>query len=175
MKREWVKVFLVVVLSLTVKVRAQPGKQAWKEYVFPEDGFAIAWPYKLQPHPALVIPNANAYAVMLPGGATVVLRVTHRDQPRDCNSVLRLLKNGVVAGKAPGAEVSTLKELSIDGFPGLEYLWQHGDRTDLERYYCVTGRMYVFSAGRASNTQFPAAVTRILNSFRLLNEAPPQP
>jgi len=58
---------------------------------------------------------------------------------------------------------------SLDGHSGFEYQWKKSSAYNiLERWYCVDGRLYIFSVSWPSAWPFPAAATRILSSFRLL-------
>jgi hypothetical protein len=63
-----------------------------------------------------------------------------------------------------------VKDVSIDGYLGGEF--QYANRSSSDRFYCVNGRFYTFSSRWPSTQPCPAAITRIVNSFRLLNAEP---
>ena len=160
---------LGLVLSISALGFGNGNETPWKEYAFPTDGFAITLPHVPEPHPAVVFPDATAYTVELPGreDCKMVLRVTRR--PRDYSIFVRALRDGILQGKDPDTDAASLKDLSTDGHPGFEYLRKVNARyTSLDRYYCVNGRLYAFSAGWLSAFPFPEAAKRILDSFRFL-------
>jgi len=132
-----------------------------------DDGFAITLPYAPAPHQDAGLPEMTVYTVSLPSEANLSLRVSH--QKRDCATTLEQLKNGGLEGKS-GIDASSVKDVSVNGHPGVEYQYKLGpDRVSSDRFYCVNGRFYAFSISWPSNKSRPAAVTRIVNSFRLLN------
>jgi len=64
------------------------------------------------------------------------------------------------------------EDVSIDGYLGVEF--QYANRSSSDRFYCVNGRFYTFSSSWPSTQPCPAAITRIVNSFRLLKRRAPQ-
>jgi len=160
---------LVSALSFAALAFSQSEKTQWKEYVFASDGFALTLPYAPKPHPDANLADATVYTIDLPNAddGTVTLRVLH--QPRDCLATLGQLKEGALTGRAPGADASSVKDVFIDGHPGMEYQWKVSPaRVVLERHYCIDGRFYTFSTAWPSAYPLPAAATRIMKSFRLV-------
>ena len=158
---------LVSALSFASLAFGQSEKVQWKEHIFASEGFALTVPYAPKPHRDANVADATVYTINLPNASTVTLRVLHK--PRDCRATLGQLKDGAVGGRAPGAEPSSVKDVSIDGHPGIEYRWNLAPaRVVLERHYCVDGRFYTFSVGWPGAHPLPAAATRIMNSFRLV-------
>jgi hypothetical protein len=162
----------IIILMLAVLALGQDQKGAWKEYVYENDGFAITLPLPpYPPHADPALPDMTVYTVALSSGR-LSLRVSHRN--RGCSTILTQLKDGALAGKS-GINPSSVKEVSINGNPGLEYEYKlNPDQFSSDRYYCVDEMFYAFSSSWPSNSPRPAAVTRILNSFRLLKSAPTQ-
>lgn len=120
------------------------------------------------PHDSPALPGATAYTIPLKGtDSGVVLRV--KKGAADCASVISRLKQSAKNGATSEADPSSVKDLSIDGHPGVEYRWAKNDiYTHLERFYCGDGRIYVFSVNWRSAESFPVEATIILDSFRLL-------
>jgi hypothetical protein len=146
---------------------AEPHMDSWKEYTFADDGFAITVPESPNPHPDATLPDVTVYTVSVLPGTKLSLRVSH--QKKDCASTLAQLKDGALMGKS-GIDPSSVKYVSVDGHPGMEY--QYRDDSDLfsaDRFYCVNGVFYMFSVRWPSTQPQPAAVARIVSSFRLLN------
>ena len=147
---------------------AQQKEPTWKEYTYPADGFAVTLPIEPKPHDSPALPGATAYAVPLEADVSsgIVLRVTKKTS--DCGAVISRLKERILAGNDPNEDPSSLKDVSIDRRPGLEFKWKRNSTMNLDRWYCVDGRLYVLSVHWPSAQAFPAAATRILDSFRLL-------
>jgi hypothetical protein len=149
---------------------AEPHMDSWKEYTFADDGFAITVPESPNPHPDATLPDMTVYTVSVQPGTRLSLRVSH--QKRDCASTLAQLRDGALKGKS-GIDPSSVKDVRVDGHLGVEY--QYKDDSGLfsaERFYCVNGMFYMFSARWPSSQPQPAAVERIVSSFRLLNPEP---
>ena len=145
---------------------AQRQNASWKEYTFADDGFAITLPDATTPHPDATLPETTVYTVSVPPDAKLSLRVSHQD--RDCATTLAQLKDGALKGKA-GIDPSSLIEISINGYPGVEYQYKLGPGFySSDRFYCVNGRFYMFSIAWPLNQSRPATAMRVLNSFRLL-------
>lgn len=151
----------------TVSV-AQNKVATWKEYLYPEDGFAILLPDTPRKHPDANLPDTTAYSVNINPDYALTLRV--RRESRECSAVLGQLREGVLTGKARGSIPSSLKDLSLNGQSGLEYEWNVSDeRVVRERYYCGEARIYIFAVNRERNQPLLPAAAKIINSFRLLN------
>jgi hypothetical protein len=149
----------------------QHQNSEWKEYAFPEDGFAITLPEAPHPHPDAALPEMTVYTVSLPPNSKFSLRVSHQD--RDCAATLSELRDGALKGKS-GIDPKSVKDVSVAGHPGLEYQYKLGsDRFSADRFYCVNGRFYTFSTSWPSAQPLPQAGTRIVSSFRLLNADSP--
>lgn len=144
---------------------AQEKADAWKQYVFAEDGFAITVPQDPKPHPDSTLPDMTAYTVSL-GRGRITLRVSH--QNRDCTSTLRELKEGASAGKG-NINPASVTDVFVDGNPGIEYRYTlNSSYLVSDRFYCVNGKFYSFSTAWQSNQPFPKDATRIISSFHLL-------
>lgn len=161
----WVSLLMLAISGLSF---GQQQEQTWKEYKSPSDGFALTVPTLPTPHDSPVIPGATAYTIPLRADSGVVLRVTKKAP--DCANVISHLKERIRnGGDSGGLDASSAKDISIDGHPGFEYRWKKSySYKILERWYCVEGRLYVFSVNWPSDQPFPTAATRILDSFRLL-------
>src|SRR5579863_3089067 len=90
-------VLMIAVLSGPHFAKAQPGspksksnsEPKWEEFVYPDDGFAIAWPERIESHKDTQVPGGMAYTLMLPqhpGNLWVTLHVG--PSPPSCENVL---------------------------------------------------------------------------------------
>jgi hypothetical protein len=157
---------LIVFLAFAfpAPVLSQQENSTWKEYRSAADGFALTVPSLPTPHDSPALPGATVYVVPLKADSGVVLRV--KKEGRDCSGVVALLKN---LKSQFSNDPSSVREISIEGHPGVEYRWKKSSAsTILERWYCVGDRLYVFSVNWPSAQPFPTEATMILDSFRLL-------
>jgi hypothetical protein len=161
-----VKSKTILVVFLVAFACAQQQSSSWKEYDFPDDGFAITVPETPKQHGDPTNPEFWVYSIPLQGTAVLSVRVSH--QKRDCAATLAQLKDGAARGDS-GIDPSSVKTPSIDGNPGLEYEWRSPARTSSDRFYCVNGKFYAFSASWPRGQTRPPTIVRVVNSFRLLN------
>ncbi len=155
-------IIVLLAFSLTPLTVAQNKKVPWKEMAYASDGFAITVPYPPLPHADANIPETNTYPIYFPDADGIRLSLCVMHQSRNCSETLGRLKRN------PSADPSSIRELSIDGHPGLEYRWQTDrDTMGLERYYCVNDRWYIFAARWPKAHQYPPLIDRVIKSFRL--------
>jgi hypothetical protein len=168
MMRVQSELIVLIALITSFVAAAQKAGTEWKEYVFSADNFAVTAPYAPSPHPDIAFKDATAYTVNFPNTDDgVTLRVMH--EPHDCGAYLGALKSGVQAGKQPGADPSSLKDISFDGHPGVQYEWRvNQSRIIQERYYCINNHFYAFFIDHPKNRPLSAQVTRLISSLRLL-------
>jgi hypothetical protein len=150
------------------KSSAQKSAQQWREYVFPQDGFAITLPYSPRPYYDGGDRHINVYSVQL-GKTVVTLRAISRLM--DCETALADQWDTATSkdSKAPVIK-SSLKQIAPPGMKGLEYETELGSgERSLHRFQCADEhKFYIFSAGYAGK-QRPADVDRIIKSFHLVS------
>jgi hypothetical protein len=153
---------------LAQKLSAQKQQQQWREFVYPQDGFAITLPYAPKPYYDQGDRHINVYSVQM-GKTVVTLRAISRLM--DCETALadqweeadkKNAKEPLVKG--------SLKQISPAGMKGLEYETDLGaGERSLHRFQCADEhRFYIFRAGYAGK-QRPADVDRIIKSFHLVS------
>ncbi len=143
------------------------AQSAWKEYIYPQDGFAVMLPYEPSPHQDSNNPDITVYTVRVEGKVGLSIRVVHEN--RDCAATLGLLRDGAKAGRQPGIDLPSIREFSLNGYPGVEYEYGvESDQKHYERYYCVNKRFYIFSFGWPDTQPKPQEALRVIRSFRLL-------
>lgn len=147
---------------------AQNARPTWKQYSFPEDGFAISLPDAPRKHPDRAIPDATAYSVNINPDYAFTVRAK-KDPSGECRAALVQIREGVLSGRAQGSDPSSLKEVQLDGHAGIEFEWKVSeDKVVRERYYCGEGRMYVLAVNREINQPLLPEAVKILQSFTLL-------
>lgn len=109
------------------------GQQAWqwKEYVYERDGFAINLPQTPSPYTDPNLPSATVYTVHLSSDSILSIRAL--PDPRSCRDTLGQLKNGALGGKQPGVDLASVKEISVAGYPAVEYSTRGPDWNTYER------------------------------------------
>ncbi len=163
-------VILGILAVATLALGQKKQTTVWKEYSYPQDGFAITSPSAPDVHPSPAVPDALAYIVSLPGTEDhVALRVTQH--PRDCQPVIATMRQKIISGEARNTIPSTtLQEISTNGSAGLQYEWKVNDEHRvLERWYCANDHLYIFGVGHAAGKPISKDMTRILDSFRILS------
>ena len=160
-----VKSFLVV-CTLAGAMLAQtphktPAPAPLKEYSYPDDGFAMKFPYAVQPHTDSVHSDFKVWTVHLDQGGAISTRLKMDSQP--CDAALEKFKS---MAKAQNISV---REFSVSGRPAWESeLNGQGDAMFLQRYVCGPGRYYVMSFVWPASGPRPKLGMEILDSFRLI-------
>ncbi|PYY19618.1 MAG: hypothetical protein DMG60_03605 [Acidobacteria bacterium] len=144
------------------------GQQAWhwKEYIYERDGFAVTLPQAPNPHTDPNLPSATVYTIHLSVESALSIRAL--PDPRSCTDTLGQLKSGALAGKQPGVDLASVKEISVAGYSGVEYSTHRPDWNTYERYVCANGSYYIFTARWPSDKVRPVVIDRIVGSLRLL-------
>ena len=156
---------LLVVCALAVAVFAQtPSKRPsapLKEYSYASDGFAIKFPYSVEPHTDSIHSDFKVWTVHLSQRTAISIRLKVDSQP-----------SAVALGELKSMAASqneTIKEFSVSGRPAWEEQ-EHlsGGEKSLERYVCGDGRYYVLSFGWPATESRPPLGMEIMDSFRLI-------
>jgi hypothetical protein len=155
----------------TSKQSSANKQPQWREYVYPQDGFAITLPYAPRPHYDAGDRHINVYTVTM-GKTVVSLRAISRLM--DCETGLADLWDKADSNKDPKEPVvrGSLKQVSLAGMKGLQYETDFGSgERSLHRFHCADEhKFYIFNVGYAGK-QPPPEVARIINSFHLVSQA----
>lgn len=165
-----IRSIVLLVFAISGLSFGQKENLEWKKYTFPTDGFSLIAPELPKAHDSVVLRGATSYTIPLEGSDTlgVVLKVTKK--AGDCAEAISQLKERVRGRRDPSAEIVSAKDISLDGRPGFEYVWKKSDAYSiLERWFCVDGRLYIFSVSSSSARPFPVEASRVLDSFRILS------
>jgi hypothetical protein len=117
MRAKAVSCVLFLLLARGFGLGQQKTPAQWKEYTYPNDGFAITLPIPPNINESYALPGATAYFASLKSDdSDFVLRVMHKKG--NCTAALAKMKEIVLSGKDLNTDVSSLKEPSIDRNPG---------------------------------------------------------
>jgi hypothetical protein len=163
-------VCLVLIFSCNALLVGQNTTSSWKEYVYPNDGFAVTLPSSPTPHKDLQLPNMTVYTVRFSNEAGMSLRIS--DEKRQCATTIASLKEGALRGSHAAEKVDSLREFSKNGYPGIDIESAVSSRIKRYERYCVNGKFYIFVATWPLGDGRPTGMTRVVDSFRLLN--PPE-
>ena len=172
----WVMAGAVVLIGLlsAAPLYAQTAPDVWKQYPYPSDGFAVSSP--LQPTFSSQLKQTDAgnveihtYAIQL-GNNGVVMISSSEVRGLDKESAkarLQMAKAGAL--KAGNATLTTEKEITLGGYPGLQYEATAQNLHVRARMYIVKDKLYQLMEISPLATSFPAEAERISSSFKLLN------
>ena len=157
--------FAAVVLALgcNLVLAAQNPAWSWKEYAYPDDGFAITLPAPPDIHKDL---NKPTKIYTLHATSDIIVKVSVASNVEDCPATLASLKGQSVQLMGQ----SSVKDFSAMGYPGFEYEsnGNQGDRI-YGRLFCAGGRLYSVESSWPVDDPKPDVVTRIIDSFRILS------
>jgi hypothetical protein len=171
--------FLIAVFLLSVASRGQvpevKDQSGWKEYAYPNDGFAITLPSAPTPHKDPRFPDLQVN-VYTSGGVTLRAEFA----PNGCDSAINTISKTAEelragqrkADPAFRLDLTSVEQGSLEGYPFIEYQQSviRDGVNSYERWYCVDKRLYAFSSVWAIGLTKPDDVNRIVRSFRLLKK-----
>ncbi|HEY6371996.1 MAG TPA: hypothetical protein VIX37_15570 [Candidatus Sulfotelmatobacter sp.] len=160
----------VILLETSVVGLAQvsPPSSPWKEYVYPQNSFAITLPSDPHPHKSTQMPNGMAYSVPLSSGARFSL-VTEEANDKCVDTVRGQLDNAKNTAEARGFTVISFREVEGTGYAGVEFVQKvPTGKIDYERWTCAAKRLYVFASDWDPGESEPKELRRIVDSFRIV-------
>jgi hypothetical protein len=167
-------VAFALTLPFVGQVSTTKGETAWKEYVYPDDNFAITLPTEPVPHKDAQLPNLPI-TVYTSGG--VSLRVENASGGCDfaITEQLKMIDEVKAGQRKPDPtfrlDLQSVRQGTLEGYAFLEFEQTVRDTTDsYERWYCADQKLYMFSAQWPVGHSRPASVNRIVASFRLLKK-----
>ena len=162
--------FLITLMIVCATLAQNSKAGQWRELVYSQDGFAITAPsapadINLDPNDRYVV----VYAWHRAGDITITVRVAHRKQ--DCPQVLAKAKEGLPKNSDQPVTPGSIKGITLQGNPGLEYEYQYRTgRKAFERLYCTPEIGFALTASSASSLPRPVIAIRMLDSFRLVRD-----
>ena len=171
-----VLVWLFVANSLFAAPAFQQNpKDDWKEYSFESDGFAVSAPAE----PAFTKQSQNTgagtvevhnYAIELGNNSGVMISSAQFDNAQgDPKELLQNAKNGAV--EAMQAKIISEKAITLQDYPGIEFVAENANFHVRSRMYMVKGRLLTLLALAPSNDKIPPTADRVFDSFKIKNPA----
>ena len=162
-----------VLICLAVALVAQNAPNDWKEYSYATDGFAVTAPSspsfskqnKETPGGSVEVHN---YAIELGNNSGVMISSTQIPGAEKAppKPLLQKAKEGAVG--AMGAKITSEKEISLDSFPGIEFVAESENFHLRARMYIVKEKLLSLLAIAPKDTALPPGSDRILDSLKLL-------
>lgn len=149
---------------------AQNRTTGWKEYSYPNEGFAVSLPDTPRIHPDRTLANATAYSVSLTPDFAFTIRAV---RGRNCVAALQQLKAKAL-NSSDVLSRETMKDVSLQGHQGIDYEETVSDeRVGHWRYICGdASTVYMLGVDREKSQPLMPAAVKIIDSFRLLRAKP---
>jgi len=166
---------LMLATASNGQVPEAKGQAIWKEYTYPNDGFAITLPSEPNPHKDAQLPDLQIN-VYTSGGVTLRVEVA----PNGCDSAITTQADMIEEFRTgrkksdPGfrLDAASVKHGNLEGHSFLEFEQAVPNKmNDFERWYCVEKKLYVFSSVWPIGQTKPANIERIVRTFRLLKKS----
>jgi len=145
----------------------------WKQYVYPNDGFAISAPAKPQAQDqstdtATGRLQSHTYAIELGGDSGFMVSVTDFGKGPNINAkaMLQAARDGSL--KSTNSKLISEKEISLEGNPGLEFDFEAPAHHGRARYYIFQGRLLTLMSIAPAGKPLSLDTARIFNSLRFL-------
>lgn len=166
-----IRLLAVLLLEMSVVGLTQDSPSSpWKEYIYPDNGFAITLPGDPHPHKSSQMQNGVAYSVPLSDGigfSLHTMEVNERcvEAVRSQSATYEKIKNA----PSNGFKAISFREVSGAGFTGVEFVQQvPNGKIDFERWVCGSCRLYVLASAWNPSQSEPKELRRILDSFRVI-------
>jgi hypothetical protein len=157
---------LVLVCGALAQKSAGPQ---WKEYAYPDAGFAVTAPVDPRIYPDPKAPDVRVHHWDLTPNISFVI---HSGNRPNCQHVVEDFKAALQKGDSRGLVPGSMKDISLSGNPGVEYEWREGTaRITLSRLYCAKEKAYHVTLAYPASKAKPEMANRLFSSFRLLDAA----
>ena len=188
MKALIIFIVTVVLLAAQTSYVAYTQNSSWRAYSAPDRSFSVELPAPLRKvisfsgeHNASLDPDQKSgwcpcYAAIetSPEDSRFGIIVTNarqkilRAKPREGGYGLYWYLGAVLIGNEDEAEPTSVKEISVNGLKGKEYIYTRGGVYTRGRIFEVGGKIYVVVfVGKDDNDLTSSDAERFLNSFRL--------
>ncbi len=174
MKKHWMASLVVLLSSCLLAACDKGASDAWKEYKYRDDGFAISAPSMPVPRTysgttAAERQTSRAWGIDF-GNRTEILittgLVSDFAENVPAEEVLQRMKNMTLQG-VPAKLVSE-RQVSLADNPGIEFEFQAERWHSRQRVYIVKDKLVEVSSTAYGDNPLPPATDRMFDSLRLL-------
>src|SRR5215469_16021186 len=152
---------------------AQNPQSGWKEYSYANDGFAVSAPAEPafikqdKPTPAGNVEIHN-YTIELGNNSGVMISSAQfqGQQSESSKAVLQRARDGAVG--AVNGKLMSEQEITLQGFPGVEFQVVNDAFHARVRMYLVKSRLVTVMAIAPKDNQLPPNSDKVMNSVKLL-------
>jgi len=166
----------IVIMGAALAALPQGAQDTWKEYTYAADSFAVSAPvqpsFSRQDKPtATGNVEVHNYAIELAENSGVMISAAQFQKLEGSTpkGLLQNAKNGAIS--AVNATVTSEKEITLAGFPGLEFEGANYAFHMRVRMYIVKDRLITMMSVAPKDAAFPAGAERVFASLKLLNPA----
>lgn len=149
----------------------QNSKDDWKEYAYESDGFAVSAPAepaftKQSKDTGAGTVEVHNYAIELGSNSGVMISSAQfANVQGDPKELLQNAKTGAV--EAMQAKITSEKAITLQDFPGIEFVAENVNFHVRSRMYMVKGRLLTLLAIAPANDKLPPTADRVLDSFKI--------
>jgi hypothetical protein len=147
------------------------SKDEWKVYSYESDGFAVSAPgepvltKQSQDSPGGKVEIHN-YTIELGNNSGVMISSTQFPNVQgDPKVLVQGAKNGAV--DKMNAKITSEKEITIDGYPGVQFEADSQSFRIRSRMYVVKDRLLMLLAIAPNDSKIPPTADRVFDSFKL--------
>ena len=167
---------ILIGLVAAVPLHAQTAPGVWKQYSYPNDGFAISSP--LQPSFTTQSKPTDAgnvemhiYTFNLSSNGAVMIIASEIKGLENLSAKERLQKAKQGALAAGNATLTTEKEITLAGYHGLQYEATGQNNLHVRgRMYIVKNKLLQLMEISPLNVAFPADAERVCTSLKLVSQ-----
>ena len=160
-------------LAITAALLAQSAPNDWKEYSYATDGFAVSAPaepaFARQDKPTAVgNVEIHNYTIELGHNSGVMISSAQIQGKTSESSKTLLQKARDGALNAVNGKLMAEQEITLQGFPGLEFQLANDAFHARVRMYLIKSRLVTAMAIAPKDSELPANAARVLSSLKLL-------
>ena len=152
-----------------------PPKPEWKEYSYPDEGFAMTTPAqpqfeKQQKATASGNIELRQYSVELPGNVEVLMSVS--DFPNTNHATPKQALEGAVNGstQTPNAKKTSEKDIDLQQVPGIEFEGESSGFRLFGRYYWKNNRLFSLLAVSPLDQPVPPDALKVMDSLKFVTK-----
>jgi hypothetical protein len=169
------RVFIAIAIAFfATALLAQDTQSTWKQYSYPSDGFAFSAPsqptfsQRTKPSDSGDL-QIHTYSVVLGDSGMVMISSTLIPGLENASPKERLQSAKTGALAAGKAKLTSEHEITLGGYPGLQYEAQTDQLHVRARMYIVKNKLFQLMEIAGLTMPFPPDAERISSSFKFVS------